>query len=121
MATSRALCGCAGLESSLQGGRARTGGQRGCRPRSESRAQVGSLGRAGRPGALSGACGSDFTQSFGPTAPSLALDPVLLAPQVAPSATPRGPAVSWLAPGVSTPAAHAVGPLVASVPLRHLP
>lgn len=91
------------------------GGRRGCRPQSESRAQVGSSGQAGRPGAPSWACGSDFNRSCGPTAPSLALDPALLAPQVAPPAAPRGPAASWLAPGVSTPAAHA------SVPLRCLP
>ena len=97
------------------------GGRRGCRPQSESRAQVGSSGRDGQPGAPSWARGSDFTPSCGPTAPSLALDSVLLAPQVAPSAASRGPAASWLAPGVSTPAAHAVGPLVASVPLRCLP
>lgn len=80
------------------------------------------LGRAGRPGSASGACGSDFTQSFKPTAPSLALDPVLLA--LSPRRWllhPRGPAVSWLAPGVSTPSCPCGGPSGCFCPLRHLP
>lgn len=101
MATSRALCGCAGLESPQRGGRAVywRPAAAGPGPSPEPRLGPG----AGRFG-LERFPGPAALTSLSPSAhrPLLALDPVLLAPQVAPSATPEALQCPGWPPGLRT-------------------
>ena len=110
----------------LAAGRCMHTGVRGRQVGLQARVRVQSPGwvlGGSQPETPSWAHSSDLTRSCGPTAPSSALHPTLSWPGRRLFLCPpqRGPAACWLPPGVSTPAAHTVGPLVASALLRLLP